>query len=116
MKHDQYILSDSGKLLATIHMLPQLFTCIMVKAVALFPTRNSSTYLYVTKLLHHAGRDERGQEGAIPRAPNHYGERRMTAGCAKNFQQCYRYFLQNSKIRFHKTSDANMGRIDPGAM
>jgi len=58
MKHDQYILSDSGKLLATIHMLPQLFTCIMVKAVALFPTRNSSTYLYVTK------RDERGQEGS----------------------------------------------------
>jgi len=26
----------------------------MVKAVALFPTRNSSTYLYVTKLLYHA--------------------------------------------------------------
>jgi len=40
-------------------------------------------------------RNEGGKGGIIPRAPNHYGERRMTAGEPKN-KQCHKYFLQCS--------------------
>jgi len=51
--------------------LPQLFTCcIMVKAVPLFPTMNSSTYLHVTSTtIPFRGVTSGCKGGAIPRAP-----------------------------------------------
>jgi len=93
MKHAQYILSDSDKLLANIHMLPYFFTCcIMVKAVALFPTINLYTYLYVTNTtIPCRGVMSGFKGGAIPRAPN-------DCGGAENPQQCHKHFLQYSKF------------------
>ena len=38
-----------------------------------------------------------GKRGAIPRAPNHYGDTEWLR-VAENSQQCHKYFLQNSKL------------------
>ena len=71
----------------------------MVKAVALFPTINPSTYLYVTNTtITYRGVTRGWKGGAIPREPKSLWGRRMTAGSAENFQQFHKYFLHYSKF------------------
>ena len=41
---------------------------------------------------HRQGCNEGRKEGTIPRAPNHCGERRVTAWSARKSQQCHKYF------------------------
>ena len=64
----------------------------MVKAVALFPTINSSTYLYVTNTTKPCRGLTSGCKGG------QFPGRRITMGGAENFQQCHKYLLQYSKF------------------
>jgi len=76
----------------------------MVKAVALFPTTNSSTYLYVTNTtISFRGVTSGCKGGAISQAPKSLWGRRITPNDsaewgAENFQQSHKYFLQYSKF------------------
>ena len=52
-------------------------------------------------------RNEGGQRGTIPWAPNHYGGddwggRRIVAAVAENSQQCHKYFLYYSTFAFER--------------
>jgi len=43
-----------------------------------------------------------GKGGAIPRAPSHYGDAKITAGETENSQQCRKYILQYSTFAFER--------------
>jgi len=51
--------------------------------------------------LHNTRDVTRGQEGTIPRAPNH-------CGGPKKFQQCHGHFFSKQHICYRKTSGSNM--------
>jgi len=75
-----------------------LHAALWQKAVALFPTINSSTYLSVTNTTIPCRVVTSGCKGSnSPGAESPWG-RRMTAGGAEDIQQCHKYFLQYSQF------------------